>query len=66
MAKKKRKASSSTYKKQGDQNLMLLAGAAALIVGFFAIFAFRSNSAMPLATPTPNTVVSVNLDAQNK
>src|SRR5260221_2068043 len=63
----KRKKSSSTNKnKRGDQNLMLLAGAAAIIVGFFAIFSFRGAGSMPLATATPSPVVTVNLDTQNK
>ncbi len=53
-------------KKKSDQNLMLLAGAAAIIVGFFAIFSFRGAASLPLTTPTPNPVVAVKLDTQNK
>jgi hypothetical protein len=66
MAKKKKRASSG--KRKGDQNLMLLAGAAAIIVGFFAIFSFRSQALLPLAeaTPTPNPIVTVHLDTQNR
>jgi hypothetical protein len=68
----KRKASRSTKSKvvhhthNDDRSLMLLASAAALIVGFFAIFAYKSQSVMPLPTVTPNPVVTVNLGTQNK
>ena len=49
-----------------DKALMLLAGAAAVIVGFFAIFAYKSNSVVALPTATPNQITTVKLAGQNK
>ncbi len=61
MAKKRAKTSRS----KSDNSLMLLAAAAALIVGFFAVLTYKSQSVMLLA-PTPNpTMAVVNLEAQN-
>src|SRR5260221_3907799 len=61
MAKKRAKTSRS----KSDNSLMLLAAAAALIVGFFAVLTYKSQSVMLLA-PTPNpTIAVVNLEAQN-
>lgn len=63
----KRKKSSRTYKprtKGDDRTLMLLAGAAAILVGFFAIFAYKNGSVVAIPTPTPK-IVSVRLDPQN-
>jgi hypothetical protein len=59
----KRKVSSQKSSK-ADQNLMLLAGAAAIIVGFVAIFSYKSKSIALMPSPTPS-VVQVNLDTQN-
>ncbi|HWA51729.1 MAG TPA: hypothetical protein VG895_01585 [Patescibacteria group bacterium] len=61
MAKSKKKK----FGKSNDTALMLLAAAAALIVGFFAIFAYKNQPIMPLPSPTPS-VVTVALDTQNK
>ncbi len=67
MAKRK-KASSYKRRKSGsdDKGLMLLAAAAAVIVGFFAIFSYKSQSMMAYPSPTPNQIMTVKLDAQNK
>jgi len=68
MPKRKKKTSSYSSRKKDDKSLMLLAGSAAIIVGFFAIFAYKSNSTLSLPTPTPmtNQIMTVNLDSQNK
>ncbi len=65
MAKRKTSTSTKRYKSD-DKTLMLLAACAAIIVGFFAIFSYKSQSMMFLSTPTPNQVWTVNLDTQNK
>jgi hypothetical protein len=68
----KRKAARSTKSKvvhhthNDDRSLMLLASAAALIVGFFAIFAYKSQAVMPLPVVTPNPVTTINLVSENK
>lgn len=61
MAKRKVSSQKRNY---ADQNLMLLAGAAAIIVGFVAIFSYKSKSIALMPSPTPS-VVQVNLDSQN-
>lgn len=63
--KKARKTSSYKPSHKDDHALMLLAGAAAIVVGFFAIFAYKSNSVVMLPTPTPNQIMTVNLPMQN-
>lgn len=57
-------AHSSRYA-HDDKALMILAGAAAIVVGFFAVFAYKSNS-IPMPTATPNQIMTVNLETQNK
>ena len=63
MAKRK-KATTHHYKKS-DASLMLLAAAAAILVGFFAIFAYKSGNTIPLPTPTPSAA-TVALSALNQ
>ncbi len=63
MAKKKAKTSRSTSRSKTDNSLMLLAGAAAVIVGFFAVVSYKSKSVVVLPTPAP---VVINLNSQNK
>ena len=64
MAKRKKKTVSHRRSKS-DNSLMFLAGAAALLVGFFAIFVYKSQASMPLPTPTPNATITLNLFSQN-
>lgn len=61
---KKRKA---VKHKRDDKSLMLLAAAAAIIVGFVAIFAYKSSSLslIPMYSPTPAPMMTVNLKAEN-
>ncbi|CAN5289969.1 hypothetical protein BH10PAT1_BH10PAT1_2280 [soil metagenome] len=61
MANKKYHSSS-----KDDHALMLLAACAAIIVGFFAIFSFKSQSMALRPTPTPNPVYSFGLTPLNK
>ena len=44
---------------------MLLAAAAAIVVGFFAIFSYKSRSTVGFPTPAPSRIATVKLDMQN-
>ncbi len=72
MAKRKKASQTKTKSHKhssyahDDKALMILAGVAAIIVGFFAIFSYKSQSMSSLATPVPNQIMTVNLDTQNR
>ncbi|SRR5258708_7031736 len=60
---KKKKFTQVKYK-SGDKGLMLLAAATALIVAFFSIFVYRSQSLAAFPKPTPNPVMTINMISQ--
>lgn len=60
----KRKRASVKKNRRSDASLMVLAATAAIVVGFFAIFSYKSKSVVSLPTST-NQIVTTKLDMQN-